>query len=125
MKKKLDMTKTLLRETAKLKERIVRSPFTSIQINAMTEWLDEFFREVEEGLKEDKRQKLEFAKSNVIHIWQPVIIYGKLKRVSLEVAIQDFFHLNEVDKNVVRVKFQIIRIIILPIDNFYSTMKSF
>jgi hypothetical protein len=91
MKKQYDMKKTLLTETARLKETSSKfSPFTEDQRKMMKGWRNDFFLKVAQGLGDEKKDQLECVKNLIVEIWHPLIIYGKLSGISLETAIEDF-----------------------------------
>jgi len=90
-KKKYDMKKTLLKETVRLRDNTMKvSPFSKDQVKEMDQWRKNFFKIISAEVSEEKKEKLQCVQTSIIDVWHPIIVYGKLTGVSLEIAIEDF-----------------------------------
>jgi hypothetical protein len=91
MKKKNSVRKTMLTETASLRETLSElSPFTEDQRKMIKAWKNDFFMKAAQGLQDYEKDELLCVKNIILEAWLPLIIYGSLSGISLEAAIEDF-----------------------------------
>ncbi|XP_021955436.1 uncharacterized protein LOC110851832 isoform X1 [Folsomia candida] len=90
MEEKLDFKKKLLSETTRIKEKSMRYVFNDIQKSCMKNWRAKFIEQIKKNEAPDIAERLDSADSNILSVWVPLLVYGRILNVSLKETVRDF-----------------------------------